>query len=118
MTADSTGLNTFSQVVDIVKAIVTIIAIFVGGWWSHMLFIKTRQKYPRANIRHELEYWLIENEKIFVRIRLKISNVGDVLLSLVSGKTTLQQVMPVVNPVLKSIRAGRDPIEKGKKEIQ
>lgn len=42
-------LKTFFE---ILESALTGIAIIVGGFWTYKMFVKKREKYPRASINH------------------------------------------------------------------
>ena len=44
----------WATIITLAKDVLTGAAIILGGIWTYMLFIRTRQKYPRANITHGL----------------------------------------------------------------
>lgn len=117
-------MSQFKEIVDIIQAIVaiccqapiTILAMLVGGIFSYFLFWRTRQIYPRANITHHLEHRPIANDKLWLRVIVEISNVGDVLISLVEGEVRISRVLPLPPDILDSINKGNDPVDEEKKE--
>jgi len=117
MDASQTSSISLKDTVDIIKEFFTTLAIIVGGIWSYMLFVKKRQKFPRANISHQISHIPISNNKILLSIRTTISNTGDVLLSLESGINRVQQILPLSGEMLDSINKGKDPVPSGKTEI-
>jgi hypothetical protein len=102
--------KTIKEIVDIAEPLATIIAILVGGFWSYMLFVRNRQKYPRAKISHQIAHKKISDEKVLLHVSTKISNIGNVLLSIISGRTWVQQVIPSQEKVLDSIPRGETEI--------
>jgi hypothetical protein len=112
------ALNTVKDLFDIAQALATVIAIGVGGAWSYLLFVRTRQKYPRAKLEHKITHRNIPDGKILLHVGVTISNEGDVLLSLISTQTRIQKVLPVADHILDSIKKGEDPVEEGKTEIE
>lgn len=101
-----------------IQSLVIIAAIVVAGLWTYVLFIRTRQKFPRADVSHLIEHRAISNNSLHVRITIRIANRGDVLLSLVSGQIRLQQILPPPAEVLNVIQQGGDPVGEGDTEIQ
>lgn len=115
MQASQTSLK---DIADIMQAFATVIALLIGGIWSYMLFVKKRQRYPRASITHQISHRPMSNSKIILNVTTIISNTGDVLLSLVSGLTRVQQMLPLSTEILKSIDERKDPVPDGKTEIE
>lgn len=83
-----------------------------------MLFVRTRQRYPRAKIEHYITHRIISSSNVLVHVGVNISNTGDVLLSLISAQTRIQQVLPVKAEIMDAISEGRDPVPKGQREIE
>ena len=97
---------------------VTIIAIVVAGIWTYLLFVRKRQRYPRADITHQVEHWPISDGKTLLRVVVNISNKGEILLSLVSGFTRVQQMMPWSPELLESIKLNKEFVKEGQAEVE
>ncbi len=110
-------ISQFKEMANIIQAYITSGAIIFGIIWSYVLFIKNRQKYPRANIVHQVTHKHIENDKLLLHVGVTISNVGNVLISLDSMETRIQQVFPFTDEVLEAINKGQNPLSKGKTEV-
>jgi hypothetical protein len=80
---------------ELIESIVTVVAILVGGIWSYFLFVQNRQRYPRANVQITVTHKKIPNKKILIHVKVAISNIGNILLSIVSLETRLQCVLPI-----------------------
>ena len=85
-------ISQLKEIIEIVQAVVSVVAITVAALWTWLLFVRTRQKYPRANITHRLAHRPITDGKRLLRVIVEISNVGDVLLSLIQGQARIQQI--------------------------
>ena len=83
-----------------------------------MLFVKKRQKFPRANITHKISHIPISNNKVPLRVTAMIYNKGDVLISLHSGTTRVQQVLPLSQDMINDINKDKDLVPKGMTEIE
>lgn len=110
-------LNTFSDLTSIIESIATIVAIVVGGFWTYFLFIKHRQRFPRANVEHAFEQVRLSGGNTLLHVAAIISNDGNVLVSLESVRTRLQQILPVPDHILSEIEAGDDPVPQDKHEV-
>jgi len=110
-------IGSIKDIVQILEAVVTVIAIAIGGYWSYMLFMKKRQKYPRANITHHILQKPISDGKVLLNVTAVIHNTGDVLLSILSGDMRIQQVLPLSPEIQQAIVENKDPVENGKIEI-
>lgn len=96
-------LADLKDIVTIIQLLITAIAIIVGGIWSYLLFVRKRQKYPRAKLEHHIAHWAVNSEVILVSIDITISNTSDVLLSLESGRIIVHQVLPPKNEFLQML---------------
>ena len=111
-------INYIKEIAEILVAVATVIAFIVGGMWSYKLFVKKRLKYPRANITHKILHKPIPSGKVLLHVTTVISNTGDVLLSLISGTTRIQQMLPLSQEVLNGISEGKDPVCEQETEIE
>ena len=88
------NLSDLKNIADSVQSLATVFALIVDGVWSYLLFVRKRQKYPRAKIDHQVLLRTIDERTTLVSIDIIISNIGDVLLSLVSVDINVRQVLP------------------------
>lgn len=112
----ASDLTQYTQVTQIIEGLLTAAAIILGGIWSYMLFVRTRQKYPRANLKHRITHRPIGNKKQLLVLEIIIENTGDVLLSFASAVARIQQVLPTPASVGGSLRAA-DPVPEKEKEF-
>ncbi len=87
-------LTDIKDLADIIQALVTTLALIIGGAWTYLLFVRKRQRFPRAKIEHRVTHMAVSAEATLLSIDVIISNIGDVLLSLVSGEIEVRQVLP------------------------
>lgn len=113
----SISQNSLKEIVDVTQSILTSAAIIIGGIWSYMLFIKKRQKYPRADISHQITHAILSKSKILLRVKTILRNKGDVLLALSSGEVRLQQIFPLQPGFAHQIDQ-IDPVPENKSEVE
>jgi hypothetical protein len=94
------------------QSIVTVAAILGGAF----LYLKRRQRFPRAKITLQITDRLITENKTVLRVAVTVSNQGEVLLSLESGFAGVQQVVPCPRPLLDSIRTADSILAETKTE--
>ena len=94
----------------IIQSLLSIIAIFCGGVWSYILFVRKREVSPRANISHKITYKSLTDDKSLLHLTVMISNIGDVLISLKDGVIRLHKVSPVIPELLEYIERGEVPL--------
>lgn len=91
---------------------VTFLAVVAGAIW----FLRRRQRFPRANVTHEVSHWYVEGSVILHTV-VRVQNVGEVVLHLVGISIRAQQLAPTPEEPLLAIRTGRDPVKPGETEI-
>lgn len=111
-------LSHVEQVANIMQALATVAALGLGGAWSIWLFMKRRERYPRASIEHLVTHKAIGDGKVLLHVDVRVSNIGEVLMSLVCLETRIQQVLPVPPDVADKIRQGLDPVPEGETEVE
>lgn len=87
------------------QSIATFIAILVAGIWAYMLFVRRREKFPRAKLSHKIEFWDISDDERLIRVVLMIENTSEVLLKVKQGHTWVQQMKPWPVEVLGKFRS-------------
>lgn len=97
------------------ETICKIAALIVGAIWAWKGFIRNRLRFPSATLEHVITSWADE-DRIFLRVKVRIANTGNVLIKLSKGKTWLEKLTPLPSKVRTAVRAGT-PIQKGKHEI-
>jgi hypothetical protein len=85
---------TFKEKVEIAQAIVTIVAVFVGGLWTYDVFIKERRAYPHANIEHKITHLALSEQENLLRVGLDITNAGSSLMAIQQSTIRVQQILP------------------------
>lgn len=113
-----TILSASKEVAEGLKNLVEAGGIIVGGFWTWMLFIKKREKFPRAELTHAITHRVLPGEKKYLRLDVKIANKGEVLLSLESGKVWVQQILPLQDEFLEALQAGKDLAKPGATEYE
>lgn len=74
-------------------------AVCVGGVWAYMLFVRGRQRYPRASIAHSITHRLVPDGRALLRVVATIANPGVILLSLRYADAWVQQVLPLAEGI-------------------
>lgn len=104
-------LDQFKKLIEIVASCLTLIAIIAGAFWTYWLFVRTRQKYPSASLTQRINYRLIAEGKLWLRVTVTLQNTGKVLLSLVHATAWIQKVAPVDEDMLAEMIKGNEPVD-------
>jgi hypothetical protein len=78
-----------------IQSLVTILALFVGGFWTYRIFIEQRQDHPRLKVEHRIQYWKISSEQVLLSVDEVLTNTGSVKVDLPGGIIRVIQVMPL-----------------------
>jgi len=108
---------TLKDIIDIVESVATILAIIAGGAWAFHKFIVRRQKYPQANLTHEIKHLFGDDDKIILHVKTRVENIGNILIQIESGFTRLQRVLPFPKDEKELFQNGKVLRDKDSKEI-
>ena len=95
-----------------VQSTFTVGAIIAAAFW----FYRRRQRFPRANVTHQISHWRAANSFILHTL-VRIENVGEVALRLVGVSIRAQRVLPIPKSVHEALLAGKDPVGSAETEI-
>lgn len=91
-------------------------ALIVAGWWTWHAYVRKRIRFPSGKVEHVISDW--EDSGIrFLRVTLRITNTGNVLIPIGEGCTWIQQVTPVPHAISDAVAKGKDPVQKGTTEF-
>jgi len=110
------SLDDFKTIADIIQATLTSFAIIIGGVWTYDKFIRMREKYPRAKCTHKIIEKPLRNE-LLIHVCVEITNIGEVLLSLVSYDVRIYQINPLSTELERQITEKKFSITEGEREI-
>lgn len=106
-----------TQWAQVAENIATVIAIFVGGAWVYLTFVRQRLAYPRVSIELAIQevwlapYWLL-------RVELRLQNSGQVILRSKRADLRLRQIVPVPKETEDLLAKGCDPVPLGRTGIE
>jgi hypothetical protein len=111
-------LEQIASILSILQALATVAAFALGGIWTLWVFNTRRQRYPRASIEHLVTHKRLGHSKVLLHVDVRISNIGEVLMSVLCSETRIQQVLPVLNGLADSIKQARNPVRAGETEVE
>jgi hypothetical protein len=74
-----------------------VLALIVGGVWTYWLFVQNREKSPKALVEHAVERILLPENQALLRASVRVTNVGQVLLSVGKMTARVQQIAPLAD---------------------
>lgn len=80
--------------IEVAESILKSLAIIIGGFWTYHLFVQRRQRFPRVKVEHQIQHYLLEQNKMLLTVKVRITNDGDVLLPLTFMITWVRQLLP------------------------
>lgn len=100
-----------------IKPVIEIAAIIIGGLWTYDRLIRYREHYPYFEISHHVDHLYLKDKDFdsgyfFLRVWVIVSNKGKVKLDLSNAITFVRQVLPLVHPVLKELKASEENTER------
>ena len=103
---------------EILRNIAEVTALVVGGIWTYLRFIKKRDPYPKAEIKHSISHVRLSSEKNLIHVITNFNNKGEVLLSMVTFDTRLQRITPLTEEMEHILEANGNLIPKGTSEVE
>jgi len=70
---------------------VAVMAVAVGG---ALLYLRRRQRFPRARMAHQILHRRISEGQFLVFVIVAVTNLGEVIIRLTKGFTRIRQVTP------------------------
>lgn len=92
-----------------IESIAKILALVVGGWWTWQTYVRKRVQFPSAKVEHVIHHWE-DGELKFLRVTVRMTNTGNVLIPIAEGCTWVQQLTPLPPEVQNAICSGKDPM--------
>jgi len=86
----------FKETITTTQAIVSVIAVFVGGLWTYDLFIKERKHVPHINVEQKASHIRFTKGVNVMRLAVELTNTGNSLAKIQTSLIRIQQVLPQV----------------------
>lgn len=106
--------NTLSNIQDmigIMVGIATIIALFVGGIWTYLLFVKQRLNFPKINVTLLVNHIPVSKSHNLIHVEIQHENKGSILFTANTAELRLRQVIPLPQTISKELDQGNDPVK-------
>lgn len=87
--------SNYSDLAGAIQAIAGTLALILGGLWTWQLFVRHRQRFPRAKVSHTVEHRALIPGRVLLHVTVELENTGDVLLRPVGYLLRVQQVLPL-----------------------
>lgn len=88
----------FDKIVEFINHALTGVGVVVGAFWTYHLFIKNRQKYPKAEIEHKIEIREILDENFqLITLLVTVKNISQILLPVEEYSVEVFQILPAID---------------------
>lgn len=111
------SISSWRQKTDIAQNIAVVLAAACGGGWTLWLFQQHRQRFPRARIAHRITHRQIGDGRLLLHVEVVVSNIGDVLVSVISLETTVHRMFPMQGEFLDGAIKGENRVPGRESEI-
>src|ERR1043165_7074121 len=81
-----------------VESLVKIVALFIGGWWTWLGFIRKRVRLPSADVECDVTIWR-DAGQVFIHVSIRVTNHGNVLMRIQQGCAWIEQLTPLPESV-------------------
>jgi len=89
------SLGDWNAVGDIASNFATALAVIGGGLWAYWRFARERTRWPLAEVELHFEERRLDEELIFLNVRVRVKNAGRGLMQLTRLRVDLRQVFPL-----------------------
>jgi hypothetical protein len=99
------------------KDVVEAAALVLAGFWAYMLFVRGRQRFPRASLTHRITHRNLPDGQVLLHVNVLVANPGLIVLRIKEAEARVQQLLPLPDDVREAIELGKDPVPKGEREV-
>lgn len=90
-------IEQYDKLIEFFNHILTAVGVMVGAFWTYHLFIKNRQKYPKAEIEHNIEIRDILDEDFqLITLLVTVKNISQILLPVEVYSVEIFQILPAI----------------------
>jgi len=102
-------LSEVKDVADIAQSF-AVFAVAVGGAW---LYLRRRQRFPRARMTHDIRHKRISDSATAIFVIVTVRNLGEVIVRLQKGFTWIRQITPADDFLAELTEENRDRCDMG-----
>jgi hypothetical protein len=112
------SLEEWKILAETIQALMTSLGLLAAGLWSYLLFVKRRQRFPRAELRHEVALISLSRTHHILHIKATLRNIGDVLVQVVAARAHVGRVLPLSAEAMSKLGQGCDLVLVGESDIR
>jgi hypothetical protein len=115
---DPASIARWKDAIGVIQSSLTSVGILVAGVWGLWLFVNQRQRNPHANVEHGVNDWPATPDMQVVRLTVRVTNVGNVMIRLNMIRAWVQQLVPAPPDIIAALNDACDPIAQNESEMQ
>jgi hypothetical protein len=105
--------QTVQQWAQALQAVVTVVALIIGGTWTYLLFVKNRLGKPSAKTSHQVTVRDMGDCGLLVHVGVLVQNQSAVLIKISKGEVRLLPVLPLAPEISDRLRKRELPLCEG-----
>jgi hypothetical protein len=92
------NIEEYDKIVEFLNHLLTAVGVVIGAFWTYHLFVKNRQKYPKAEIEHKIEIRDILDENFqLITLLITVKNISQILLPVEEYSIEIFQILPAID---------------------
>ena len=112
------GVERWKTVSETLQAFATTAALLIAGVWTYLLFVRQRQRFPRADLHLKITSKRLSPSHDLLHIQATMKNVGNVLISLASARARIGRVTPLSSDLRTVLATGGDLVQANETDIR
>jgi hypothetical protein len=112
------SLDEWKTLAETIQALTTSLGLLAAGLWSYLLFVKRRQRFPRAELWHEVALIRRSPNHAILHVKATLRNIGDVLIRVIAAKVHVGRVLPLTDEAMTKLEEGCDLVVAGEPDIR
>jgi hypothetical protein len=102
-------VESFKNLAEAAESVITAGGIVVAGVWTYLIFVRRRQRFPRAALSHQTHSFRLPDGRRLLRVAATIANSGEVLVCLRTITTRVQHVLPLPDHIAVQLKESPEP---------
>ena len=107
--ADTVSRVTAKDLSAIVESYAKTLALLAAGLWTYLLFVRQRQRYPRATLRESGMVRRLDGERHLLTVGVQLTNIGQRLIEVDYITVVVQQLAPLSSAAITRALGDHDP---------
>lgn len=93
----------------IVESYAKTLALAAAGLWTYLLFVRQRQRYPRASIKESGVVRKLDKDRHLLTVGVQLTNIGQRLIEIDYVTVVVQQLAPLSSTAITRALGKHDP---------